>query len=237
MLTIYRECDRGTTKLDWLDSRHTFSFGNYYDRDRMGVSSLRVINEDIISPARGFPTHGHRDMEIISYVLDGALEHKDSMGNGSVIFPSDVQRMSAGTGITHSEFNHSQSDPVHLLQIWILPEKQGGTPSYEQKHFNPSEKKNQWRLVASPDGRDGSVTIHQDVLMYASCLNINQIVTYEGKPGRVVWIQVVRGQVQLNQEFLVAGDGVAAFNLETKEKLVLQGKINGSEILCFDLAA
>ena len=170
MLAIRHSQDRGLANFGWLDSRHTFSFGHYHDPNFMGFGPLRVINEDRVQPGRGFDTHGHRDMEIISYVLDGALEHKDSMGNGSVIRPGDVQRMSAGTGVRHSEFNASETEPVHFLQIWILPEKQGLEPGYEQRHFAADEKRGQLRLVGSRDGREGAVTIHQDSDLYATLL-------------------------------------------------------------------
>ncbi|MCS6813852.1 MAG: pirin family protein, partial [Cyanobacteria bacterium] len=170
MITIRSAHDRGVANFGWLDSRHTFSFGNYYDPNHMGFATLRVINEDKVAPGQGFDTHGHRDMEIISYVLAGRLEHKDSIGTGSVIRPGDVQRMSAGTGILHSEFNASQTEPVHFLQIWILPEQRGIQPGYEQKTFTDEEKQGQLRLVGSRDGRDGSITIHQDVNLYASLL-------------------------------------------------------------------
>ncbi|MDW8201740.1 MAG: pirin family protein, partial [Cyanobacteriota bacterium SKYGB_h_bin112] len=209
MITIRSAHDRGVANFGWLDSRHTFSFGNYYDPNHMGFATLRVINEDKVAPGQGFDTHGHRDMEIISYVLAGRLEHKDSIGTGSVIRPGDVQRMSAGTGILHSEFNASQTEPVHFLQIWILPEQRGIQPGYEQKTFTDEEKQGQLRLVGSRDGRDGSITIHQDVNLYASLLTDRDTIVYPLPTGRVAWLQVVRGAVRLNGQLLSAGDGAA----------------------------
>jgi len=200
----------------------------------MGFSSLRVINEDKVTPGQGFGTHGHRDMEIVSYVLSGALEHKDSIGTGSIIRPGDVQRMSAGTGIQHSEFNASQTDPVHFLQIWLLPDQTGLSPSYEQKHFSDDEKQGQLRLVGSRDGRDGSVTIHQDVNLYAALLTAEQPVTHSIAAGRAAWLQVVRGGVTLNGHTLTAGDGAA---ISDEEQLTLQTADDAAEILLFDLAA
>lgn len=209
MISIRRADERGVATFDWLDSRHTFSFGHYYDPAHMGFGPLRVINEDKVKPSGGFATHGHRDMEIVSYVLSGALEHKDSIGTGSVIRPGDMQRMSAGTGIRHSEYNHSSTDPVHFLQIWIEPERAGLDPGYEQKHFEPSEVWGRLRLIGSRDGRDGSVTIHQDVAVYASVLALGQTVEYAPEPGRNTWIQVARGAGTINGEPIAAGDGVA----------------------------
>ena len=210
MLNIRKAGDRGHANLGWLDSYHTFSFADYYDPKHMGFADLRVINDDIISPGRGFGTHPHRDMEIITYVLDGALEHRDSMGNGSVMKPGDVQRMSAGTGVTHSEFNHSQSEPVHLLQIWILPDRRGHSPGYEQKHFADDEKRGTLRLVASPQGEQGSVSLNQDARVYASLLDGDESVTHELNDGRVAWVHVARGSVTLNGQRLEAGDGASA---------------------------
>jgi redox-sensitive bicupin YhaK (pirin superfamily) len=218
----------------WLDSRHTFSFGEYFDPNHMGFAALRVINEDKVAPAQGFGTHGHRDMEIISYVLDGALEHKDSIGTGSVIRPGDVQRMSAGTGIMHSEYNASQNDPVHFLQIWILPEKKGIEPSYEQKAFTETEKRGQLRLVGSRNGRDGSITIHQDVDLYATLLHEGETVNHTLDQGRVAWLQVARGAVQLNDQTLTAGDGAAISN---ESLITLRGTDKDAEVLLFDMAA
>jgi len=234
MITIRSAQDRGTANFGWLDSRHTFSFGNYYDPNHMGFSNLRVINEDKVTPGQGFGTHGHRDMEIISYVLEGALEHKDSIGTGSVIRPGDVQRMSAGTGIRHSEYNASNTEPVHFLQIWILPEQNGIAPGYEQKTFSESEKSGKLRLVGSRDGRDGSITIHQDVNLYASRLQEGETVNHLLAEGRVAWLQVVRGTVQLNDQSLAAGDGAA---ITQEPHLALQGISSDAEVLLFDMVA
>ena len=207
MIAIRHAEDRGLANLGWLNSRHSFSFGQYYDPNFMGFGPLRVINEDRVQPGQGFDTHGHQDMEIISYVLDGALEHKDSLGNGSVIRPGDVQRMTAGTGVRHSEFNASDSDPVHFLQIWILPEQDGLKPGYEQQTFSDQERRGRLRLVGSRDGRDGSVTIHQDVDLYATVLADGQRVGHELAGGRRAWVQVARGSVKLNERQLYPGDG------------------------------
>jgi len=209
MLAIRHAEDRGLANAGWLSSRHTFSFGHYYDPDFMGFGPLRVINEDQVQPGRGFDTHGHQDMEIISYVLEGALEHKDSIGTGSIIRPGEVQRMSAGTGVRHSEFNHSDSELVHFLQIWIVPERDGLEPSYEQKAFAENDKRGRLRLVGSREGRDDSVTIHQDVELYATLLSDNQTVTHELAARRKGWVQVARGTVLANDEPLHGGDGVA----------------------------
>jgi redox-sensitive bicupin YhaK (pirin superfamily) len=224
--------ERGIANFGWLDSRHTFSFGHYYDPAHMGFGPLRVINEDRVQPGAGFDTHGHRDMEIISYVLEGALEHKDSIGTGSVIRPGDVQRMSAGTGVLHSEFNHSKSEPVHFLQIWLLPEEQGLAPSYEQKTFADSEKRGRLRLVASHDGRDGSVLIHQTADIYASILNKGEQVEHALPAGRNGWLQVLRGAVEVNGQGLHAGDGAA---LNDEPALIVTARSDGAEILLFDL--
>jgi redox-sensitive bicupin YhaK (pirin superfamily) len=232
MISIRRSEDRGTSNLGWLDSRHSFSFGDYYDADQMGFSTLRVINEDRVRGGGGFGTHGHRDMEIISYVVDGALEHKDSIGTGSVIRPGDVQRMSAGTGIRHSEFNHSAEEPVHFLQIWLLPETDGIKPGYEQKRFGDDEKRGRLRLIASRDGRDGSVTVHQDADIFASVLNKGETVTHAIAEGRKAWMQVVRGTIDLNGQELRAGDGARAENVAT---LTITAQSDDSEILLFDL--
>src|SRR5688500_15645048 len=232
MIIVRRSEDRGKANFGWLDSRHTFSFGQYYDPQHMGIGALRVINDDRVAPGQGFDTHSHRDMEIISYVLEGALEHRDSIGTGSVIRPGDVQRMSAGTGIAHSEFNHSKSEPVHFLQIWIIPEKTGLRPGYEQKTFPPEERRGQARLVASKDGRDGSVTVHQDVSLYASVLEAGDTVGLELRPGRRAWVQVARGAVTVNGTSLAEGDGAAVLD---ETALTLTGTAS-SEILIFDLA-
>jgi len=234
MITIRPAQDRGTANFGWLDSRHTFSFGNYYDPNYMGFADLRVINEDKVIPGQGFGTHGHRDMEIISYVLQGALEHKDSIGTGSVIRPGDVQRMSAGTGIQHSEFNASDTEPVHFLQIWILPETKGIEPGYEQKTFTDAQKRNRLRLVGSRDGRDGSITIHQDVNLYATTLQAGETVHHLLPEERVAWLQVVRGAVQLNEQPLTAGDGAA---VAQEAEITLQATSTDAEVLLFDMAA
>jgi redox-sensitive bicupin YhaK (pirin superfamily) len=231
MLAIRHAEERGHVNLGWLHSRHTFSFGHYFDPQFMGFGPLKVINEDRVQPAQGFGTHGHNDMEIISYVLDGALEHKDSMGNGSIIRPGDMQRMSAGTGVRHSEFNASHSEPVHFLQIWVVPEKDGLKPSYEQKSFSEEEKRGRLRLVGSRDGRDGSVTIHQDVDMYATLLGEGDIVTHELAEGRKSWIQVARGSVVLNEKPLNPGDGVA---IEGPAAITL-GTSSLADVLLFDM--
>ncbi|BAZ20389.1 Pirin domain protein [Kalymmatonema gypsitolerans NIES-4073] len=234
MMIVRPAQERGAANFGWLDSRHTFSFGNYYDPNYMGFANLRVINEDKVNPAKGFATHGHRDMEIISYVLEGALEHKDSIGTGSVIRPGDVQRMSAGTGIMHSEYNHSDTDPVHFLQIWILPDKKGIEPSYEQKTFTQEEKSGTLRLVGSRDGRGGSITIHQDVDLYATLLKDGEEVSHPLANGRVAWLQVVRGAVELNHQSLTAGDGAA---ISQEENMTLRGASSDAEVLLFDMAA
>jgi quercetin 2,3-dioxygenase len=232
MITVRPAGERGVANLGWLDSRHSFSFGHYYDPAHMGFGPLRVINEDRVRAGAGFDTHGHRDMEIISYVLEGALAHKDSIGTGSVIRPGDVQRMSAGSGIRHSEFNDSDSDPVHFLQIWLLPDREGLAPSYEQKTFADGDKHNRLRLVASRDGRDGSVRIHQDADIYASLLDKDAAVTHALANGRRGWIQVVRGAVEVNGKTLRAGDGAAASDLPA---LTVTATADGSEFLLFDL--
>lgn len=234
MITIRPSSDRGLANFGWLDSRHTFSFGNYYDPAHMGFGTLRVINEDKVTPGQGFSTHGHRDMEIISYVLKGELAHKDNIGNGSVIRPGDVQRMSAGTGILHSEYNASDTDPVHFLQIWVLPESKGIDPSYEQTYFAPADKQGQLRLVGSRDGREGSVTIHQDLNLYATMLTAQQAVTHALEAGRGVWVHVAKGAVNLNGHDLTAGDGAAVTD---ETSLTLVGIGDESEVLLFDMAA
>jgi redox-sensitive bicupin YhaK (pirin superfamily) len=215
-----------------LDSYHTFSFADYYDPAHMGFRALRVINEDRVQPGRGFGTHGHRDMEIISYVLSGGLQHKDSMGNGSVIHSGDVQLMSAGTGVTHSEFNGSQSELVHFLQIWIVPESPGGKPSYQEKRFPEVDRTNQLRRVVSPTGAQGTLRIKQDMSLYAALLEPHQQVRYELKPERHAWVQVARGSVELNGQQMNAGDGAA---LSEVPELVIQG-MAAAELLLFDLA-
>jgi redox-sensitive bicupin YhaK (pirin superfamily) len=231
MLTIRKSEDRGHANHDWLNTYHTFSFANYHSPKQMGFRSLRVINEDSVIPGAGFGTHGHRDMEIITYVLQGALEHKDSLGTGSIIKPGEVQRMSAGVGITHSEFNHSQTDPVHFLQIWILPEKNGLPASYEQRAFEHAKNPGKLHLVAAKDGRENAVTVHQDVDLYAAVLEPNQQVTYTLQPQRHAWVQVARGEILLNSLPLAQGDGAAI----SEENIVIEATKN-SEILLFDLA-
>lgn len=234
MITIRPATERGAANFGWLDSRHTFSFGNYYDPAHMGFAALRVINEDKVAPSKGFGTHGHRDMEIVSYVLEGALEHQDNIGNGSVIRPGDVQRMSAGTGILHSEYNHSNTDPVHFLQIWILPEQTGIDPGYEQVHFADMDKQGQLRLVGSRDGRDGSVTIHQDVNLYAAKLASEEATDYPLPSGRAAWVHVARGAITLNGHTLAAGDGAA---IADESQLTFTGISDDAELLLFDIAA
>jgi redox-sensitive bicupin YhaK (pirin superfamily) len=225
---------RGHESHGWLDSFHSFSFAHYYDSSHMGFGPLRVINEDRVEPGMGFGEHGHSDMEIISYVLDGALEHKDSIGTGSVIRPGDVQRMSAGTGIRHSEFNHSISDRVHFLQIWILPERKGIPPNYEQKTFSTEDKRGKLRLIGSRDGRDGSVTIHRDVDLYATLPGDGGTVNHALGAGRIGWVHVAQGTVNLNGEELRPGDGVA---LDAGAKISLTGTSDDAEVLVFDMAA
>jgi len=232
MITRRPSQERGHTQHGWLDSYHTFSFADYHDPRHMGFRMLRVINEDRVQPGKGFGTHPHRDMEIISYVLEGALAHKDSLGTGSVIRPGEVQRMSAGTGVTHSEFNSSQTELVHFLQIWILPERTGLPPGYEQRAFPTAEKQGELRLVASRDGREGSVTIHQAVDLYASLLAPGEVVTHPLSRGRHAWVQVARGSIMLNDSPLSAGDG-AAVSDETRLTVTATDQ---AEVLLFDLA-
>lgn len=232
MITVRSRDERGHFDHGWLDTRHTFSFAEYFDPDHMGFRSLRVINEDRVQPGQGFGTHPHRDMEIVTYVLDGALAHRDSMGNGSVIRPGDVQRMTAGTGITHSEFNHSNDAPVHFLQIWIVPDRRGLTPSYEQKTIPAEAMAGRLCAVASHDGGDGSVTINQDATLYTAVLAPGQAVTHAFAPGRHGWLQVARGQVALDGRSLAAGDGAAI----SGEKAVTVSGESAAEILLFDLA-
>ena len=229
---IRRARDRGHTRLSWLDSRHSFSFAAYYDPDFTGFGDLRVINDDEVAPGGGFATHPHRDMEIITYVLDGALKHRDSLGNGSVIRPGDVQRMSAGTGITHSEYNHSSEEPVRFLQIWILPERRGVAPGYEQKTFALEEKRGRFRLVASRDGYDGSVTLNQDANMFVALIDGQEEAELEVEAGRQAWIHLARGAATLNGERLAAGDGAA---VRSPGPLRFHDAM-GAEVLVFDLA-
>jgi len=231
MLTMRRSQDRGAADFGWLDTKHTFSFGHYFDPKWEQFRDLRVINEDFVAAGRGFPTHPHRDMEIITYVLEGALEHRDSTGGGEVIRPHDVQRMSAGTGITHSEFNHSKTERVHLLQIWILPERRGLKPGYEQKAIPPEEKRGKLRLIASRDAREGSVTVHQDLSLYATLLAPGQSVTHALAAQRHAWVQVAGGEVTVNGERLSQGDGLGISE-------VAEVKITGEKdahVLLFDL--
>ena len=231
MIEIRKSEDRGHADHGWLLSYHTFSFADYRDPENMGFGHLRVINEDRIQPGTGFGTHGHRDMEIISYVLEGALAHKDNMGNGSTIVPGDVQRMSAGKGVLHSEFNHAR-DVTHFLQIWIEPSVTGIPPSYEQKHFDAASKRGQLRLVASPDGREGSVTIHQDALVYAALLDGADRAVRRLQPGRRAYVHVARGRLAVNGKPLEAGDALKA--TQTAEIVLEKGK--DAEVLLFDLA-
>jgi hypothetical protein len=232
MISLRPSAARGHFDFGWLDTRHTFSFGDYHDPKHMGFRTLRVINEDRVKPGEGFPTHPHRDMEIVTYVLEGALQHKDSMGNGSIIKPGEVQRMSAGTGITHSEFNTSEYEPLHLLQIWIMPEQRGLPPGYEQKTFSDDEKRGRLRLVASPDGAEGSVTIHQDARLLAGILEPGQPLTYRLGAGRHAWVQAIRGEFKLNRDTLRAGDGAAL----SDEPVLRFEPVQESEVLVFDLA-
>jgi len=232
MLTIRRAKDRGHANHGWLDSHHTFSFADYHEPRHMGFRALRVINDDTVAPGGGFGAHPHRDMEIISYVLEGALEHKDSMGTGSVIKPGDVQRMSAGTGVTHSEFNASRKDPVHFLQIWILPNERGVKPGYEQKTFGDEDRRGRLRLIASPGGRDGSVNLHADASVYATLLGAGDVVEHRVAKGRGAWVHVARGSLKMNGETLEAGDGAST---EDAGGLVMEG-VDGAEALVFDLA-
>lgn len=232
MITIRRSDERGGGDYGWLNTRHTFSFSDYMDPRWMGFRSLRVINEDFVAPGSGFPTHPHRDMEIITYILEGKLEHKDSLGTGSVILPGDGQRMTAGSGIRHSEFNPSDKETAHLLQIWILPEKNGLKPSYEQKSFPETEKRGKRRIVASRDGAEGSVKINQDAQLYVSLLAPGQEVTHDFGKGRYGWLQVAKGDVELNGKALAQGDGAAIGN---EDRITIKGT-KDSEVLLFDLA-
>jgi quercetin 2,3-dioxygenase len=231
MITVRPASARGQGQYGWLDTRHTFSFNTYHDPRHMSFRALRVMNEDWIAPGQGFGTHGHRDMEIVTYVLEGALAHKDSLGNGSVLRPGEFQRMTAGTGIEHSEFNPSDSEPVHLYQIWLFPERRGLAPSYDQRAFADRERQGKLRVVASPDGRDGSLTIHQDAEVFLTTLDVGNQVTHELAPGRHAWIQVLRGAVKLRDIPLSAGDG-AAVSDESHVTLVAP---ESSEVMVFDL--
>jgi redox-sensitive bicupin YhaK (pirin superfamily) len=233
MINIRPAAERGDADHGWLHSRHTFSFADYYDPEHMGFRALRVINEDEVEGGQGFGTHPHRDMEIISYVLDGALQHRDSLGTGSVIRPGDVQRMSAGTGVLHSEFNASQDELVHFLQIWLIPSARGIQPGYEQKTFTDDDKRGRLRVVASPDARDDSVTIHTDAVLYAGVFASGERAELALTPGRHAWVQVARGALLVNGKRLAAGDG-AAISDETSVRV--EGQDAGSEVLVFDLA-
>jgi redox-sensitive bicupin YhaK (pirin superfamily) len=240
MLTVRKSCDRGHADHGWLKSHHSFSFADYHDPAHMGVGNLRVINEDRIAPGTGFGTHGHRDMEIVSYVLSGALAHKDSMGNGTaggghagVIQPGDVQRMSAGTGVMHSEFNHAPNQETHFLQIWILPDQRGIAPGYEQKHFAADAKRGKLALVASQDGRDGSVTIHANATLRAGLFTSGERAELDLDPTRLTYVHVVRGGLRVNDHSLKSGD---AITLDHESRLVLEGG-EDAEVLVFDLQA
>lgn len=232
MITLRPADDRGHAQHGWLESYHTFSFAEYRDPRYMGFRGLRVINEDRVQPGKGFGTHPHQDMEILSYVLGGGLEHRDSMGNGSVIWPGDVQRMSAGTGVTHSEFNHSKTDPVHFLQIWLIPARRGLTPGYEQKTFSPEERRGKLRAVASPDGGGGTVTVHADARVYAGLFERGEADTLKIATGRYAWVQVARGKISVNGQVLAAGDGAGIVDEQT---IRVEG-VDGGEVLVFDLA-
>lgn len=231
MLTIHKNSQRGAANHGWLQSNHSFSFGHYYNPEQMGFGPLLVINEDRVEPNKGFGTHGHEDMEIISYVIKGALEHKDSMGNGSVIRYGDVQRMSAGTGVRHSEFNHSDSERVHFLQIWIEPNVKGIPPSYEEKHFDQASKSGQLRLIASPDGKDGSVLIHQDAYLYASILSADDVLEHSIADGRTAYVHVIHGQIDVCGNTLKTGDALKM----TETNLIDFRNANEVEFLFFDL--
>ncbi len=233
MIRLRKAEDRGRARYGWLDSRHTFSFGRYFDRDHMGFGPLRVINDDRVAPGAGFGAHGHRDMEIISYVVDGAMEHRDSLGHGSVIRPGDVQRMSAGTGIEHSEFNHSPTAPLRFLQIWVIPERRGLAPGYEQIHFDAAERRGRLRIVASRDGRERSVTVHQDVAIYVGLFDGGESDALALRHGRAAWVQVVRGALEVNGERLAEGDGAALAAVPAVE--IAHGE--GAEVLVFELPA
>jgi redox-sensitive bicupin YhaK (pirin superfamily) len=232
MIDVIRSNNRGAADHGWLKSKHTFSFAEYHNPSMMGFAKLRVVNEDWIEPGKGFGKHPHRDMEIVTYMIDGALEHQDSMGNGSVIRPGELQRMTAGTGVFHSEFNHSDAEQAHLLQIWILPEKNGLEPGYEQKLFPREEKLNQWRIVGSRDGRDGSLTIHQDVTLWSTILDENAGIDYAFDGNRRGFLQVVQGAVEVDGQRLSAGDAVATQD----QPAVSVRALEESELLLFDMA-
>lgn len=231
MIEIRHAAERGAANFGWLDSKHTFSFGGYHDPDHMGFGNLRVINDDRVQPGQGFDTHGHKDMEIISYIIDGALEHKDSMGNGAVMTSGEVQCMTAGTGVTHSEFNPSSDEVVHFLQIWILPMEEGLDPGYEQKNFSATDKSNKLLLIASATGREGSISVHQDVDVYASVLEPGVILTHQVADGRRGWLQIVTGAANVNGHSLGAGDGAA---ITDTADLQLSANTD-TELLLFDM--
>jgi len=232
MITVLKANERFHTRTEWLDSWHTFAFADHYDPDRLGFRALRVINDDTVEAGQGFGSHPHRDMEIITYVLDGGLSHRDSSGGGGVIRPGDVQRMSAGSGVAHSEFNASETEPVHFLQIWIVPERRGLKPGYEQKSFPVEERSGKLRLLASRDGRDGSVTINQDARVYGALLGHGERVSFEPASGRHAWVHVARGAIDLNGEKLSAGDGAAV----SGERVLSLQSAEPAEVLLFDLA-
>jgi redox-sensitive bicupin YhaK (pirin superfamily) len=231
MITIRAANQRGSTRIGWLDSRHSFSFGDYHDPAHMGFRSLRVINDDRVAPAAGFGKHGHRDMEILTYVLEGSLEHEDSLGTKSVIRPGEMQRMSAGAGIVHSEYNPSEAEPVHFLQIWVLPNRKGLKPEYEQRLFPEGERRGRLRVVAAPHGRDGALTIHQDAEVFLGLLDSGDRVVHALRPDRHAWLQVVTGAVKLNGAALSAGDGAAVTD---ETNLVIQA-MSPAEVMLFDL--
>jgi redox-sensitive bicupin YhaK (pirin superfamily) len=232
MIQVRKAAERGHFNHGWLDTYHTFSFGDYFDLAHMGFRSLRVINDDRVQPGQGFGMHSHRDMEIVTYVLEGALEHRDSLGNGSVLRPGELQHMTAGTGVRHSEFNPSQKERVHLYQIWLLPDRKGLQPGYEQKAFSDEERRGTLRLVASPTGEQGSLTIHQDARLYLSTLKTGESVAHTLEPGRHAWLQVLRGTVALNGQTLSTGDGAA---VSEESKLEIRGQ-DDAEVMLFDLA-
>lgn len=231
MFELRKADQRGLANHGWLKSRHTFSFGHYHDPKQNGFSDLLVINDDRVDPGQGFGTHPHRDMEIFSYVLEGALEHKDSMGTGSVIKPGDVQMMSAGTGVRHSEYNHSKSDPVHFLQIWIVPNVRGAAPRYQQVHFNEEQKRGRLRLIVSPEGEEGSLSVHQDARVYAGLFDKDESATLEVQPGRYVYVHLARGSIDINGQRFNEGDGARV----REEQLLTLSKGEQAEVLVFDL--
>ena len=232
MLKVRKATERGHADHGWLDTNHTFSFSSYYDPQHMGFRSLRVMNEDRVAPGKGFGTHQHNDMEIVSYVLDGALEHKDSLGNGEVLRPGEFQRITAGTGITHSEFNPSTEEPTHFYQIWLRPKREGIEPSYEQKSFDPASRQNQLQLVASPDGAEGSLLIHQEAKIFLANIAAGQKLAYHLPDARHAWLQILRGTIEVNGEELVTSDGVAI----SEEVAIELTAISDAEIMLFDLA-